>query len=141
MTCALAGPLSHFWSSIEPPLEWAPGKLLHDPAGSPISPCLSGITLCGVSVRAPEGSHALACRATDQRFDGPVEVVAPDGSLLAQGYCVKGFPAGTWFWWNLGELARTWTTSVTAHEGVTYTAPGTYTYGKHKLVPVAPVTP
>jgi hypothetical protein len=54
-------------------------------------------------------------------LDGPVEVVAPDGSLLT--------------------LAQTWTRPVTSHEGVRYTAPGTYTYGRHRLVPIAGQAP
>ena len=146
MTCALAGPSGYFWNKIEPPRELAPGKPIYDPIGTPMEPCMSGISLCGVAFRAQEGSHALACRAADQRFDGPVEVVARDGSLLLQGYCVDGFPAGTWFDWKHGELARTWSTSAVpadakAHDGVRYTAPGTYTYGSHRLVPVTPGTP
>ncbi|MBK9035470.1 MAG: hypothetical protein IPL61_30140 [Myxococcales bacterium] len=146
MTCAVASPSGYFWTTIEPLRELAPGKPIYDPIGWPLSPCMSGIALCGTAYRAPEGSHVLACRAADQRFDGPVEVVAPDGSLLLQGYCVEGDPAGTWFDWKHGELARTWSTSAVpekarAHDGVRYIAPGTYTYGKHKLVPLTPVKP
>ena len=139
MTCAIGYEAGHFWPSIEPPRELAPGQLVYDPIGWPMESCLSGITLCGIAFEAPAGSHALVCRGADKRLDGPVEVVAPDGSLLVQGYCVQGFPAGTWLEWKHGELARTrrgWSTSpaTTAHEGVQYTAPGTYTYEVHKLV-------
>ncbi|MBL8620235.1 MAG: hypothetical protein JNK64_03000 [Myxococcales bacterium] len=140
MTCAIGYEAGHFWPSIEPPRELAPGQLVYDPIGWPMESCLSGIALCGIAFEAPAGSHALVCRGADKRLDGPVEVVAPDGSLLVQGFCVEGFPAGTWLEWKHGELARTrrgWGTApaTTAHEGVQYTAPGVYTYETHKLVP------
>ncbi len=141
MTCAVGYEGGHFWSSIEPPRELAPGQLVYDPIGWPMKSCLSGISLCGMAFRAPAGSRALVCRGADKRLDGPVEVVAADGSLLLQGYCVAGFAAGTWLEWEHGELARTrrgWDTApaTMAHEGVRYTAPGVYTYEAHRLVPL-----
>jgi hypothetical protein len=98
------------------------------------------LSICRVFVPAPEGSEALACGDADGRSDGPVEVVAPDGSLVVQGFCVHGDPRGLWLWWQHGQLVSTWTFEIIGAQGLQYLKADTYTYtyGDFELVPVAP---
>jgi len=139
MTCAFGDP-GPLWKDVDPPRD-APGVPRPSRGRRPLEPCVHGISICGVEVRAPEGSRALACGDADGRRHGPAEVVAPDGSLLVQGFCVHGAPVGAWLWWQQGQLAATRTFEMAGAEGVLYIAPDTYTYGDFKLVPVSPVAP
>src|SRR5262245_19436813 len=61
-----------------------------------------GIHLCGAWEGVDHG-EALACRDPEGRFDGPVEILAPDQSVVLQGYCSKGAPIGPWVTWRAGR--------------------------------------
>lgn len=113
-------------------------------------PCVYGVSICGLPVAAAAGSKALACGDADGRRHGPVEVVAADGSLLVQGFCAHGEPAGAWLWWQRGHLAASRTFPITEAEGLSYVKPDRYAYrdaaagsdfGYYRLVPVAVEAP
>ena len=64
-----------------------------------------GIHLCG-AWEGVDGAEMVACRAPDGRFHGPVEMIAPDGSVVLQGWCEHGRPLGLWLSWRAGALVR-----------------------------------
>jgi hypothetical protein len=94
MTCGMESGVGARWHDVDPPRELPPGVPRPTRGGRLLEPCVHGIRVCGVDTRAPEGSRALACGGNDGRRHGPVEVIAPDGSLLVQGFCVHGDPVG-----------------------------------------------
>jgi hypothetical protein len=61
-----------------------------------------GIHLCG-SWAGVDGAEVLTCRDTENRFDGPVEMLARDHSIVLQGYCSQGAPIGPWVTWRAGQ--------------------------------------
>lgn len=141
MTCAKSGRGGFTWANVDPPRPVPLGMPSPSQGGSEFTPCVPGISICWVEIRAPEGSHALACRDPEGQSHGPVEVVAPDGSLIAHGLCVHGMPSGTWFWWQHEKLALTRTFESRSTDDLRYVAPDRYSYGQFLLVPIDPTEP
>lgn len=87
---------------ISPP----PYDFLPDPnrevLGAP-TPATAGIWLCGALAGAA-GSVVHACVADGGEVNGPVEMIAPDGSILVQGYCDHGARLGPWVAWRNGDI-------------------------------------
>lgn len=126
------------WTDVDPqpPSPWVHRRLPSEPPGP--RPCHSGLSICRMQMEAPEGSRALGCRDSEGRRHGPIEVVAPDGSLLVQGFCAAGVPVGLWLWWHHGALSltRSFTREGELSEGLEYRKPGRYRYPGFRLVPV-----
>jgi|JI10StandDraft_1071094.scaffolds.fasta_scaffold232842_2 hypothetical protein len=138
LTCARSGRGGLTWANVDPPRPVPLGVPPVSQGGGEYAPCLHGISICWVDIRAPEGSRALTCRDAEGQSHGPVEVVAPDGSLIAQGLCVHGMPSGTWFGWRHEKLAGTRTFEGRSTDDLHYVAPDQYRYGAFPLVPIEP---
>jgi len=56
-----------------------------------------------VDLVAPAGSYALTCRDARAAITG-VRLVAPDGSVIAEGACARSSATGAWIWWSEGRI-------------------------------------
>lgn len=57
-------------------------------------------------MEGPPGSQAVVCRDPQRTFTGPVQLVAPDRSVITEGACVGSVPTGAWVAWRAGEIQR-----------------------------------
>jgi hypothetical protein len=60
----------------------------------------SRLVTCGQRLIGPPGSHGLICRDARGAITGPVQLVAPDRSVIAEGTCEGNRPTGTWYFWS-----------------------------------------
>jgi hypothetical protein len=74
-----------------------------------------GIRFCGRRVEGPTGAYLLACRNPQGEYDGPAELIAPDGSILTQGYCHQNKPIGAWITWRKRRLETLWSHGLKIH--------------------------
>ena len=94
------GDVQHFRVSYPWPNEDG-GAVIEQPLPAPWG-STPGIYLCGAWAGV-ENAEVIACRDAETRFDGPVEMLASDHSMVLQGYCSKGAPIGPWVTWRAGQ--------------------------------------
>lgn len=70
------------------------------------------IMACGVLMVGPAGSEAVICRDPQQKFTGPVQLVAPDRTVVTEGACIRSVPTGAWVAWRAGSIE-----TVTGYDG------------------------
>ena len=71
----------------------------------PPLPCKPApVYVCGFATDPPANSYVLSCRDSDNELTGGARVVAPDGSVVAEGACEHGEAIGAWLWWSGGRL-------------------------------------
>jgi hypothetical protein len=69
----------------------------------PPTDCTKALRACGRLVGGDNASQVVACRGADGELDGPLEVIAVDGTVLENGYCESGRVVA-WARWKAGRL-------------------------------------
>jgi hypothetical protein len=87
--------------------------------GAPRSPT-PGIEFCGRELEGVPGAYLLTCRNPQGEYDGPAELIAPDGSILAQGYCEQNRAIGAWVTWCNGRFHTLWSRGLKVRNDMSY---------------------
>lgn len=90
----------------EAPSDGAFGPDTHYPTHPPPpeGSCRPQLIACHHHITNEHANQVIACRGQDGELDGPLEVIATDGSVLENGYCAAGHLVGPWARWRAGRL-------------------------------------